>query len=83
MLKEIDDFYLNQNLKFEEGDTAEIFLNRINNNIKLGELDSCIFFRLDNISLSMNNFESYFPIFKRIQKIIKISNNLYEKINKK
>ena len=81
MLKEIDDFYFNQNLKFEEGDTAEIFLNRINNNIKLGELDSCIFFRLDNISLSMNNFESYFPIYKRIQKIIKISNNLYKKIN--
>lgn len=82
MLKEIDDFYFNYNFKFEEGDTSEIFFNRIKNNLKLGELDSCIFLRLENISKNMYNFEDYLPVFKRIQKIMKISNNFYEKIHK-
>ena len=79
-MRELDDFYFNSLYKFKENETADKFYKRINNNIKLGKLDSCIYIRLGKIRSKYHNFENFFTSFFEIQKLIQISNEYYKKI---
>ncbi len=83
-MKEIDDFYFSPLVKFnEEDDSADKYMRRIEEGLNLGELDSCMYYKLQISVVFHNNFEDYFSTFLKMQKLFQISNDLYRKVNKK